>query len=265
VPLEDANGDDAALEAGAEGGASGEAGHGEGGASDGAGADADADATACDTCVTGFCRQLSPQPILCTDFDEPGFDQGWTEVVPTPGRLAADAVEFRSPPIGLESTVLAGSASSDTYAYLSRSFGVSSATNLSYAFDLVLDQTASGPYALVAELNIDGTGHSLDLSISDSNGSIQEVVTTDAGPTIVQHPLSAIPVRGTWTRVQIDVNLSPTPNVSVKVGGATALASSALDPSWKPGSVSLVLGFAYITSSAATWQAHFDNVTYDAR
>src|SRR5262249_31166367 len=143
------------------------------------GPDAETDGGAIDcgmpTCI--WCNTVSPKPLFCTDFDENPFDYDWMNtIVPAPGRLGADSTVYRSPRYSLFSLVQGSSMSGNTYAYLTKTFtGLTAATDFTFAFDLLLQQMVSGPHALVAELNVGDSNHSLDLAVAAGDTTLQEV------------------------------------------------------------------------------------------
>ncbi len=246
-----------------------------GGAGD-AGADhATSDATGFDAtgdAPTGpFCSTLSPMPALCEDFDGTNAfaAQFSDKLEPSPNHIGADTTFFKSPTRSFFAKVDPGVATGDSYAYMFKLF-MTSATHVSFGFDIMMVDVVNGKYAVAAGIVINEgmpTRHGLALVASGTDASLEESFRADGGTRYFDTPLAVSPVAKTWSRVQIDLSLTSSPaTVSVTVDGKTSLSSAPLDASWPTsGTVQINLGMTYVNDTNGPWLIRYDNVTVDPK
>ena len=81
-------------------------------------------------------------------------------------------------------------------------------------------------------------------------------------PSYAKHPLGRTVALHVWTHVDIDIDYSASPNITVKLDGAVALDAFALDAMFAGGgNPNVSIGPAYYTANMVlATEAHFDNV-----
>jgi hypothetical protein len=224
---------------------------------------ADVHADAADAMPAAFCASLgaAAPPKLCADFDTGLFSASFSTLnVSSGATLAADTRAFSSPPSSLLAT-LPAAAQSDGVAFLARTF-TGMATSVVYAFDLRIDSWVTGGKAAVVATVVVNDGlaseHSLRFYLTDTYAAVEEAFV--AGTTqYVDHRMAVAPRLGTWTRVELRIDLaSRTCNASL--GGVPALMNVPLDATWAPGTPEVHLGLSYVGSQASPWAVRFDDV-----
>ncbi len=224
---------------------------------------------AVDALPPAFCSTLSPAPALCEDFDgTSSFDAQFSQdLVGSPNTIGADNTLSKSPPRSFFAHINAGSNPGRAYAYMFKTFAAPVA-RVSFAFDIMLVDVVSGESSVVAGIVVnDGmpTRHALALILSGVDAQTEESFVAGGVTQYKDKVLSRFPVVKTWSRVEVDMALSP-PTLTVKVDGTTTLDGVALDPSWPTsGSVQINLGVTYVTSTAGPWLVRYDNVVVDPR
>ena len=216
-----------------------------------------------------FCSTLSPAPALCEDFDgTSSFDAQFSQdLVGSPNTIGADNTSSKSSPRSFFAHINAGSNPGRAYAYMFKTFA-GPVTRISFAFDIMLVDVVSGESSVVAGIVVnDGmpTRHALALLLSGVDAQTEETFVAAGVTQYKDKVLSRFPVVKTWSRVEVDMALSP-PTMTVKVDGTTTLDGVALDPSWPTsGSVQINLGVTYVTSTAGAWLVRYDNVVADPK
>jgi hypothetical protein len=228
-------------------------------------ADGATDAPA-DSPTLGFCASLPAAPKLCTDFDTGSFSTSFASVtVSSAATLGADSHAFTSPPSSLLATLPLAAQSNDV-AFVAQTF-TGTASSVVYAFDLRVDAwPTGGKVAVVATVVIDdglATEHSLRFFVTDTSAGVEEVFVSGTTQ-YLDHALTSHPLLGTWTRVELDIDLAGR-TCSASLGGAPALANAPLASTWGPGTPEVHLGISFVSAQSAAWAARFDNVVFDWR
>lgn len=221
-----------------------------------------------DAGVQPFCASLMPKPKLCEDFDSNNpfdFQFSSKNVSPT-AMLGSDTNAFVSSPNSLSARLaMVVDAGSSSVAYMSRNF-VGTASKITYAFDLRVDQiVAGGKSGVLGGFLIDPgspSEHDLTMYVTDTYASLEEVFKVNNVYQYVDHKLAIAPKLGAWTRIVISADLVAR-TVDVTVGGMPALAMKSLDNTWNAGAPTFNVGFTYASGQAMPWAAHYDNVVID--
>lgn len=231
--------------------------------------DAPSSEASADAPPPAFCSTLSPAPALCEDFDgTSSFDAQFSQdLVGSPNTIGADNMSSKSPPRSFFAHINAGSNPGRAYAYMFKTFAAP-VTRISFAFDIMMVDVVSGESSVMAGIGVnDGmpTQHALSLILSGVDAQTEESFAVAGVTQYKDKVLSRFPVVKTWSRVQIDMALSP-PTLTMTVDGTTTLDRVALDPSWPTsGSVQINLGVTYVTSTAGPWLVRYDNVVVDPK
>jgi len=199
----------------------------------------------------------------CTDFDTPATSEGWAQVLTGTGSLSYDGTSARSAPRSLVANITGGT--TNQQALLQRSFALQATGRAALAFDFVIDQQPDSGDMKIAEVDMNvgaADAHGLYLRVGVAGTSLVEHAppTTDGGSWTrsVDVPSVVIP-RGTWSRVEIGVDLTAAPTMTYRVDGVL-VGSRALAASWKNGTITLVMGIDNIVPPTMPRRVRFDNV-----
>ncbi len=147
-----------------------------------------------------------------------------------------------------------------------RQFGATG-SSYHYAFDLRVDQVASGAEPIFAEVQL-MTGNTLDYGITfivESTGAIIEESYTNGSVQFVDTPLSAAPPTGTWTKVTMDLVGPGTGagTVTVTLGSTVVLNAHPMPHGVANGVPVISAGLEIFPGQQITaCKGHIDNLTF---
>lgn len=225
--------------------------------------DADATATDASTLDAGdggdtspFCASLKSPLALCEDFDsEPLFD-GWTvREVGDGSNVATTTSTFRSAPKALRAEI--GSLRETRRAYIDRTFPtVTSHARLGYS--VYIDQRPTEGELEVNILRFNAADEARDFFLSVTPTDVSYVQQQGARTNI---PLSRpIPLK-TWVRIDLEVVLTGTKTVTVRVDGIEAAKQAALYAI--PAPTRVTAGITYTGNTPNAGVVLVDDVTFE--
>ncbi len=215
----------------------------------------------------GFCASAGAH-TLCEDFDNGLYSAQFTNVHTTQfGTMGSNNAAYVSPPLSLFADIAARPTLGDQ-AFMTRVF-TGSVSTATYSFDVRLDSwTTGGKAGVFAAIVLNDslpTFHTLSLYTTDTYAALEEGFREpDGGTAYIDHTLTTSFQLGKWTHVSFSVDLNAK-TCSAQLDGVTVVATSSMDTSWAPGPLGIDLGFSYLSSETAAWQARFDNVVYDQK
>jgi hypothetical protein len=119
----------------------------------------------------------------------------------------------------------------------------------------------------VASIVIDETTpnyHALVFLAGNGLGGLQEdFIGPDGGQLYPWHQFAVLPQLGTWTHVELTLDLVAR-TCSATLNGTPVLSASPIDPSWAAGTPSVTIGISF-ASQSAPWAVRYDNVIVDWR
>lgn len=208
-----------------------------------------------------FCAGLTPKPAFCKDFDDgKPHAFGFIESL---GDVALDDASFVSSPSSMRTT---GSASGAAYVRYRETQNLTKTQRL--AFDVFVgarDGTKLPDYTSIARIR-EPLGADCSLSIfvthtaSDKSAIFADEADGDAGRTTEKFSMSAYPVAGKWSRVEVVLEQELDAVVAgVTIDGVSALARrSTLCPS-----LGTTAGFDLGAIQVGDTELRFDNVVWD--
>jgi hypothetical protein len=233
------------------------------------------DAAPADTGAGDFCASLSPQPLLCDDFDEHALPDIWPEFNQVGGTLSLDSTAFLSPPnsLSIMSDPLSSGQSYDTS--LRRVFPLASPPNaVSLAFSLQsvsADPALNDAIVIVALdfLDADTDRYTVQITLFQEGIGLglrleEQARFRDGTSSYMTQPLPDSITAETWTDVRLVVTrASPTAaSARVTFNGATEI-DTPLVLSVAATSVQVDIGSSFETEPSAGWTNRYDNVVFD--
>jgi hypothetical protein len=256
----------------------------QGSADAGLGHDAAATDAAGGDAGTGYCAAHAGQFDFCSDFDELGIPEYWSDLNRSfGGDLKEDMSASQSPPNSLLATTPAVDVSDagvrgTAGAYLSKLGLPKGATHIAFDFRIdALDfpNQSDTSAAVTALVYSQGPGYQVTLTFRASTLGpfdlyLVEAVTTvgSSGPTYTFHPFhGALADVGTWNNVKLDFDIDHA-SVATSVKGTLTIAdgtpsSFTLSPPIGTANLArtLIIG-AQATAQTGGAKLRFDNVTY---
>lgn len=211
-----------------------------------------------------FCSSQSPKPTFCADFDQGAVLSGFDSMSsPTVGSLALDTTAPLSAPASLLASITAGMADTSTgrVEVLNKAFATLPTTTVHLSYGVKVGAVDPTGGAQLSEIEIGKAA--IVLYVTPTKAFAQERVPTDAGGATYQsYPLSTAITVGTWTKVDVLVDLSAR-HYTIAIGGSVAI-DRALASTVVAAKVGLALGLAYYSgSNVVASSAHFDDVILD--
>ncbi|MCW5833734.1 MAG: hypothetical protein KIS78_15125 [Labilithrix sp.] len=223
--------------------------------------DAGADAKPSDPPKT-FCATRTPAPRFCDDFDDGDLRDDWSVLTVLNGEADLDPTTSTSAPASFVVGTAPIGGTQSAHVHLRTTAGGAPTGHVVFSFDVLLEAvTFTQGVVAIATLDV-AANHSFTLYLRDGDADAPAATLEENSPgSATRHVLSALPAAGAWTRATIDVDL-PAATATVLWGTETALdaapilAGAAKDPTIRVGAV-------YVYGPAASFGAHFDNVTLD--
>jgi hypothetical protein len=238
----------------------------------------DASIDARDASPPPFCASLSPQPLLCADFDEGSAATGWSYVHMTSGTIALDTTEFRSPPAAMiAQSGIAGSGAVDVAGYGSFALMGRSTFTGTLDLDFRVDRAdATGGLAVLAQIGLlDGTGGGQYFVqfVMSSNGaapldcSVNEIYFATGTMSVpVRHPVTPTIAIGAWTHLTLSI-VAPfgggSGTQTIAFDGVQVGTSSITVPV-RRFSETVGVGLTFVQTPSNGWTTVFDDVTFNA-
>jgi hypothetical protein len=236
----------------------GEAAPTDGAAPDGAGADTGPAGDASDAAVDGpYCQRLSPQPVLCADFDEgrpPGEGFGSTVGAPT-----VDDAFATSPPASMRIENGPGGTTAVT-----RIFAQEYIAYQRFAFDVLMGEPDGGAAPSNGRiLALRGASATASCSVYVDFSPSFVISLAPTGATETSLAWADYPPPSTWSHVEIELELGDAGAVlvSVTVDGKKTIPSTTTTCSSIAGFLALDVGL--LGSGAGV--VRFDNVVFDGK
>ncbi len=222
-------------------------------------ADAPSDAGPVEAAAS-FCASLTTPVKLCTDFDEgQPVDAGWGATDLYGGEaISVDTVAFSPPGAFLSAINPSGAPSS---ARLLQAVPTQS-PHVHVEFEMLL-APSDGTFelAVIHEVVADGTTYGLYYREVASALQVElRTLQSDGG--MVDHiwPIGAPP--STWTRVDLDMDVSDAASIVVKQDGTTVV-SETNEPTSTPSRTAMFVELGFYSFTPATAQASFDDAIVD--
>lgn len=233
------------------------------------GGEPDAASEADDGGVAGrWCETQAPRPAFCADFDDGVVAKGWSSTQVNGGELMLDTNVSRSPP-GSFWVRSPGNSTNDNggkTAALAREFP-GTPTDITCAFDVRVDQRdATGKWVAIAWFDIGGEGSLVALFDQSATPLVyEEARAKDGAVDYIYHAPSEWLEMGEWRRIALHLTLtSGGGHVTMAVDDKQAV-DTPLSPKYTPGRTRFSLGITYMEGQSGPYEAHFDNVTCDAK
>lgn len=215
---------------------------------------------------TSFCSTQPATVSFCKDFDDgKPVGYGFTAVdEPTPGLVTLDLTQAKSPPGSMSAKVLAGSIDDDSYAYASRTFD-GSYTHAILRFQILIDpqNIATSTDAVGITVNPETDPHRINFEITATGARIEQAFPVGGGGTGYQDDgLSAFPLAGAWSSVELDLTLGSAPSLAVTLDGQNA-GNIPLVGGFLPGPVRILIGPTFAPSLTKDLVVHLDDVALE--
>ncbi len=209
-----------------------------------------------------FCEGLSPQPQFCDDFD--GAQLGlWTSTDFTNGSsVTRDGTDVRSAPNALL-TVTPGGAIQQARVVLN----VPAFKKLHVAYDVRIDER--GTYAEIGYVRVQGPGiqnlyYFRAEALPTAVAFAAEAYPPDAGLQVHDVSLTGAPTFESWTHVDLDLDLAPSPGlVTIRLDGNVAATQSLESGLYVQGAGQVEVGTGYTDSTSTEFRIRYDNATID--
>lgn len=208
-----------------------------------------------------YCAGLVPAPKFCDDFDDGDLTNDWTQFAAQPGSVfELDTTTSTSAPASFHVVAMAEMAAAPNNDLLRTTmFGAVNHGKLAFSTLLAAVTFTQGAVAIARfHITLDDS-YTLYLRGPDSAGNVA-TLEENVGGTITEHPLTALPPVGVWTRVVVDLDLAGG-KASVSFGAQKALDAVAITP--VAGSEATVRIGAIIDGPSDKLEAHFDDVVVD--
>lgn len=215
-----------------------------------------------------WCVSQSPVHQNCVDFDEGSLSGGgFTTSISNGGTVTLDTSQFSSAPAAFLTHIPAQIGITNSSGILVANLKIAP-TAVHLGFDIRISdcRSAGGNGAITLAVMAPTRAVTYGLVIQPSNTiAFGEQLAGDAGMGFVPHNLVTAPQAGVWTRMTIDLTLTPgaATNATVKVGDTVALATT-LSGVVLDGSPFLVNLGAFVTGPTGACEIDFDNVTFDS-
>jgi hypothetical protein len=215
----------------------------------------------------GWCAGRSLAPFFCADFDEGPLTQGWSGLSTEHGGAGTiDDALARSPPNSFLAETTPDNSKAGTIAKLFKSFAIPF-NEARFEFDFLAHDAAD---AYIASVTTSGrvVGAGYYVSLQGHGGGrvaqIQERMPEEATDSYADLSMP-LPV-GQWTHVSMVLHLPEADAgasgwLTIAFDGFVALSRHPVTSSGAWGAPAIDLG----PSAESTWQAHFDNVTFDVQ
>jgi hypothetical protein len=221
----------------------------------GVGADGDAEAVP-------FCASISPAPLFCSDFDEPGDGfSAWKSTYSDFGTVSLDLAAARSQPRSMVVTTTTQSVSVHAGAD-TNPLGLRSHVKL--AFDVQLINMTPSNEPILAQLSFDDGAvvHGVEYvyRVPPDNSYIEDSVTPmgqSAMYTYYQLDAQSQPSFA-WQRITIELFTGAAPRLVTTLDGVTTLDTPITNTTG--GAFAISLGVVYIAADSAPWRIRYDNV-----
>jgi hypothetical protein len=221
----------------------------------------------------GFCAGLTPAPLFCDDFDEPGaLSAPYDQLLTGGGAASSDGTYYVSSPHSLLTSVTANEAAAnvDVAGYKSFTSKQGAAGTYTLSFDIRIDasDTTTNSDAVLGAIQLwnGSAAWDLELEVAYGNGSFTAWLTENGGSDYAQHAASKTLPSGAWTRVSIGITLpadsSGMAAATMSFGG-TQVASSMVHVETSNPIPELIVGPTYASPSTGGWAVRYDNVTFE--
>ncbi len=209
-----------------------------------------------------YCATLAPAPRFCDDFDDGELADDWTALTAVNGEADLDPTTSTSAPASFVLGTAPIGTDESAHVHLRTTASGTPKGHVVLSFDVLLDAvTFTQGVVAIATLDV-AANHFFTLYLRDGDADAPAATLEETAPDrTTRHVLSSLPTPGTWTRATLDIDLAAA-KATVRWGAQTALDGApivdapAKDPTVRVGAV-------YVYGPAASFGAHFDNVTLD--
>lgn len=213
-----------------------------------------------------FCSSLSPKPKFCDDFDDGDAANAWDALTSVGGTLLdIDVTSYRSAPysLGVATPPLLNMQAA-TANLRKTLFGSAKHSKLAFSTFFVTDPVVTKGALAIATLDV-SLDHFFTLHLRDSpqdGVSVPAAVLEEIeGSTITRFPLSALPPKGAWARIEIDLDLNAA-KANVTIDGAKVVDNVTIGTTGGT-EATVRLGAFYLFGPADPVEAAFDDVVID--
>lgn len=209
-----------------------------------------------------YCATLTPAPRFCDDFDDGVLADDWTALTAVNGEADLDPTTSTSAPASFVLGTAPIGTDESAHVHLRTTAAGTPNGHVVLSFDVLLEAvTFTQGVVAIATLDV-AANHFFTLYLRDGDADAPAATLEETAPgRTTRHVLSTLPTPGTWTRATLDVDLAAATatvrwNTVVALDGAPIVDVPAKDPTIRIGAV-------YVYGPAASFGAHFDNVTLD--
>lgn len=246
-------------------------GGGDGGSSNDSGGDTgtgsetsvENDATTDSPASPTSCKNLSPAPTVCEDFDDPQIDFGvWNVATEGSGsKIEVVTSPFFSAPRAILSTTGPSSGSTRS-AYVGRQLaGKASHVRVEYSIRRVQQGSVGFEVNMLRLLDNAGSASEFYLYVADDKSSYEQ---QKSGQPNVASPFAALPI-GVWKRIRLDLELSGAPTFSVQVDGVEVASKPLTYPPINMAATNGYIGITYLNGGGAGGIVAFDDFVLDIK
>ncbi len=208
--------------------------------------------------LTGFCNTQSPKPAFCDDFDDDDVDDDWTILTQSNGIGALNETSATSTPASF--TVQTAELVKDQTANVHlRASMKGKPTRIRFAFNAQFSEVSFTDGAIAyATLDVSST-HYFTLYLRDQDPDAPATTLEEInGATTNRYVLPKTPLKATWTRIVLDVDLAAG-SATVSYNNEKVFETSAIvkTPSDEP---TIRLGAVYTFGPFPEWEGRFDDV-----
>jgi hypothetical protein len=201
--------------------------------------------------------------VFCDTFEETSLSLWDDTKISTGGAINVDPQQNAPTPTRTLLASHTAASGPPATAYAEKTVGTLASATLSFAirpdaFDPAGEACVAG--VIFVETGSDGgtTDHLARLLVGNTASRLEEEVTTG---NIVPHPFSQTTPVGTWTNVQLSVQLGG--NITVTYAGQTVLQIPT-NAAWVSGATRVFVGINFLeTPTTSTVSVHFDDVRLD--
>jgi hypothetical protein len=217
--------------------------------------------------VGSWCAENATSVFFCDDFDDGPLGSRWTSsTLQVSGAATLSSTNERSPPYGFEIACPSLMPSTFLMEVLTESIPPASRISLGFDFNPLLFPADGHGGTLYLATITQGPGtprSAIQFRAGASLTDVQEQVILASGAVksgTGQWESATMVQMGTWTRVEMDLELTSAPaTVALRLDGRT-VATGTLDSSWTRAPATLQLGDWYIPTEPA-FDVAYDNVT----
>jgi hypothetical protein len=216
-----------------------------------------------------WCASNAPSLFFCDDFDNGPLGSRWSgTTLQVAGAATLSTVNARSLPNGFDIDCPALMPSTFLLEVLTKAVPSASRIALAFDFDPLAFPPGQGSALYLATLT-EGPGiprSAIQFRAGPELTDLQEQIVLSSGAIKTgtgQFESTTLVPLGTWTHVEVDVDLAASPATAALLLNGRTAATGTLDESWTRAPVTVDLGDWYIPTEPA-FHVAYDNVTIDA-